>query len=267
MAEERAALLERAGDDRTTAAVPPGAPRPRLFDALVGDDVRVIAEVKRRSPSLGAINESLSAGGQARSYELGGAAAVSVLTEPSRFGGRVADLAEVVSSVQLPVLRKDFHVAPAQLHEARALGASGVLLIVRALPPARLRELFAVAESLVLDALVEVRDERELDLALEIGARIIGVNNRDLETLAIDPTTSTRLIPRIPAEVVVVAESGMRTRADVERVALAGADAVLVGSAVSAAQDPVAAVGALTRVARCGRGARGEAASIAGGAG
>jgi indole-3-glycerol phosphate synthase len=177
-----------------------------------------------------------------------------VLTESAHFGGSPSDLVAVRSAVSLPVLKKDFHVRPIQLLEARALGASAALLIVRALAPDRLREMLDVARRLELEALVEVRDEAELDRALECGATMIGVNNRDLETLVIDATTAERLVPRIPAHVIAVAESGVASRADVERYAARGADAVLVGSSISAAADPVQATRALAGVPRRARG-------------
>jgi indole-3-glycerol phosphate synthase len=151
------------------------------------------------------------------------------------------------------VLKKDFHVVPIQLVEAKSLGASAALLIVRALGPVGLRELLSTARELALEVLVEVRDERELDLALECDAAVVGINNRNLETLAIDAGTSERLLGRVPADVIAIAESGVVSRSDVERVARVGADAILVGSSVSAAADPAAAVRSLTGVPRAPR--------------
>jgi indole-3-glycerol phosphate synthase len=250
--EARAAALESRGAplDRAARAEPPA---PALRAALRGDHVRVIAEVKRRSPSKGAIAPTLDAAGQALAYEAGGAAAVSVLTEPAHFGGSPDDLRHVRRAVSLPVLRKDFHVRPIQLVEARALGASGALLIARALAPDRLREMLATAHALDLEVLVEVQDESELDLALAEGATLIGVNNRNLETHAIDQGNAERLIPRIPNGVVAVAESGISSAADVARYAAHGAAAVLVGSSISAAADPIAATRALAAVRRIPR--------------
>jgi indole-3-glycerol phosphate synthase len=221
--------------------------------ALGGDRLAVIAEVKRRSPSKGAINPSIDAASQAAAYEHGGAAAISVLTEPSHFGGSTADLGDVLAAVSVPVLKKDFHVEGVQLLEARALGASAALLIVRALSPDRLTALIELARAIGLETVVEIRDEAELERALGVGARIIGINNRDLETLRIDPTTAQRLLPLIPSDVVAIAESGMSTVEDVEAAARAGADAVLVGSFVSAAPDPAAAVRALCGIPHMGR--------------
>ena len=242
----RAAELERAATSRR-----PGF---SLESALRGADVGVIAEVKRRSPSKGVIAADLDAPGQAQAYVAGGAAAISALTEPAHFGGSIADLVEVGTSVSVPTLKKDFHVQPIQLVEARALGASAALLIVRALSPDRLREMMETARRLDLEVLVEVRDDGELDRALECGARVIGVNNRDLESLVIDPSTAERLIPRIPARLVAVAESGIVTRTDVERYAACGADAVLVGSSISAALEPTRATRAIAGVPRRSRG-------------
>ena len=156
----------------------------------------------------------------------------------------------VRASVAAPALKKDFHVRPIQLVEAKSLGASAALLIVRALSPDRLREMVDTARALALEVLVEVRDERELERALECGATMIGVNNRDLETLIIDPTTAERVIPRIPGDVVAIAESGVRTREDVVRYAACGADAVLVGSSISGAPDPVHATRMIAAVPR-----------------
>jgi indole-3-glycerol phosphate synthase len=235
---------------RRAAAV---AAPPAFGQALRGSAVCVIAEVKRRSPSKGLINGALSAPAQAVAYERGGAAAISVLTEPAHFGGSNDDLAAVRGAVRLPVLKKDFHIDPVQLVEARAIGASAALLIARALEPALLVEMVARGQALGLELLVEVRDERELDRALEAGARIIGINNRNLETLEIDPATAERLLGRVPASIVAIAESGVTGRDDVTRVAAAGADAVLVGSSVSGANDPSAAVRALAGVDRVPR--------------
>ena len=252
-AEARAALLEARADEleREASAAPAG---PSLASALRGADVRLIAEVKRRSPSKGAIAPALDAADQARAYVDGGAAAISVLTEPAHFGGSTSDLLAVRSGVAVPALKKDFHVLPIQLVEARALGASAALLIARALSPDRLREMIATARRLDLEVLVEVRDEAELERALECGASMIGVNNRNLETLVIDPATAERLIPRIPPGLVAIAESGVSTREDVERYARSGADAVLVGSSISAAPDPTQATRALAGVPRRSRG-------------
>jgi indole-3-glycerol phosphate synthase len=154
----------------------------------------------------------------------------------------------------VPVLKKDFHVHPIQLVEARAIGASAALLIARALSPDRLREMMESAHRLELEVLLEVRDEGELERALECGATMIGVNNRDLESLRIDPSTAERLIPHIPPELVAVAESGIGAREAVERYASCGADAVLVGSSISAAAEPSQATRAIAGVSRRSRG-------------
>ena len=248
-ARDRAAALRarRAELMRASAAV---GTVPSLSAALRTATVGVIAEVKRRSPSKGWINPAMVSVERACAYETGGAAAISVLTEPAHFGGSIDDLIAVRAGVRVPVLKKDFHVEPIQLLEAKAIGASAALLIARALSPREFRDMLAVAGELDLEVLVEVRDEDELSRALDAGARLIGINNRDLETLVIDPTTSERVLGSIPASVVAVAESGVASRADVERLARAGADAVLVGSAVSASADPAAAVRELSSVPR-----------------
>ena len=218
--------------------------------ALRGDDVAVIAEVKRSSPSRGAINPGLDLEMQVRAYEAGGAAAISILTEPGRFGGSNDDLIRARASLRTPLLKKDFHVDVLQIAEARSLGASAALVIVRAVPPSRLKELLQGGRDVGLEILVEVRNESELQLALTLGAQLIGVNNRNLETLEIDPETSLRLLPLIPRGVVAIAESGITSVADVKHAAAAGADAVLVGSELSASGDPEPTVRALTGVRR-----------------
>jgi indole-3-glycerol phosphate synthase len=245
------ALRQREAELSRAAARMPEARS--LAAALRGERVGVIAEVKRRSPSKGWINPNLSAADQALAYEGGGAAAVSVLTEPDHFGGSVEDLAAVRAAVSIPVLKKDFHVEPIQLLEAKAIGASAALIIARALSPEQLGRMADYARTIDLAVLVEVRDEDELARALDVGARIIGINNRNLESLVIEAGTAERLLALMPGDVVAVSESGVESRADVERVARAGADAVLVGSVISAAADPTAAVRALASVARMPR--------------
>ena len=221
---------------------------PGFAAALRGDDVKIVAEVKRSSPSRGAINTELDVAKQVAAYEAGGAAAISVLTEPARFGGSNEDLLRARAAVRIPLLRKDFHVEAIQILEAKSLGASAALVIVRAVPPARLKELMSAGIDAGIEILVEVRDENELDLALSLGAGLIGVNNRNLETLEIDPETSFRLLPLIPRDVVAIAESGVRSVKDVERLSGAGANAVLVGTELSASRNPEAAVRALTGI-------------------
>ena len=230
------------------------APRPSFAGSLRRTDVAVIAELKRKSPSKGAIAPSLPAGTQTAAYERGGASALSVLTEPAEFGGAADDVRVARRATSLPVLKKDFHVHSIQLIEAVGLGASAALLIARALPPDRLRRLADDAAALGLEALVEVRSEDELEDALAIEHAVIGVNSRDLETLIIDPAVTNRLVAAVPGDRVVVAESGVAGRGDVERCAAQGADAVLVGSSISAASDPAAAVAALVGVPRSHRG-------------
>ena len=246
-------LKRRRRELEALAAAQP--PAPPFAAALRRSDVAVVAEVKRRSPSRGDINVQLSPGLQAAAYYSGGAAAVSVLTEPRHFGGSGEDLVAVRSAAQLPVLKKDFHVDAIQLVEARALGASAVLLIARALDLKALRHLATEAAALGLEVVIEVRTEAELEGALSTDAPVIGVNSRDLETLAMDFGVTERVLPAIPARRVAIAESGVTSRADVERAAGYGADAVLVGSAVSVASDPAGAVRALTGVVRGSRAA------------
>ena len=242
------ALVSRTAELTTAARSVSGVPS--FGSALDRGSVGIIAEVKRASPSRGVINRDLGAADQARAYERGGAVAVSVLTEPSRFGGHNDDLLAVRAMVSIPVLRKDFHIEPVQLFEARALGSSAALVITRAVSPAKLAELLAVGRDIELEILVEVRDEAELALALTCGANLIGVNNRNLESLAVDRSTVDRVLPLIPRSCRAIAESGFETRADVESAAGSGADAVLIGSVFSAAPDPESVVRSLVGVPR-----------------
>lgn len=252
-AELRARALESAGAalERSARSAPPVA---SFAAALRSGRVAVIAELKRRSPSKGAINETLDVPARAAEYAAAGAAALSVLTEPVRFGGSLDDLRAAHASVRVPLLRKDFIVHRLQLLEARAAGAAAVLLIARALPPERRTALAAEAQDIGLDVLLEVRSERELEHALGVAHAVIGINNRNLETLAIDDTISERLLPLVPAHRTAVYESGVKNRADVERAAALGADAVLVGSALSSSADGGAAAALLVGVARRPRG-------------
>lgn len=245
------ALAARRDAVRLAAAARPAPPSFRA--ALRAPTVALIAEVKRRSPSAGTINAAIDPAERAAAYAEAGASAVSVLTDVAHFGGDIADLQAAAARVAVPCIRKDFIVDELQIVEARAAGAAAVLLIVRALPPARLRELREVAEALGLEALVEAHDARELDVALESGAHIVGVNSRDLDTFRIDVDAAWRLVERIPADRIAVAESGMAVRTDVEAAAAAGADAVLVGTALSSLGEPRAAVAALAGVPRRGR--------------
>jgi len=222
--------------------------------ALSRPDVAVIAEIKRRSPSKGVLDDTLDAGVRASEYALGGASALSILTEPSEFGGSLEDLADARSRVEIPLLRKDFIVDEVQLLEARLAGASAVLLIARALRADRFFALAAAARSIGLDVLLEVRDEAELERALGVPDGVIGVNNRNLETLAIDDRVSERLLRLVPPERTAVYESGIQDVEGVRRAAALGADAVLVGSALSVVASPVDAVRRLTGVARNARG-------------
>ncbi|MDE2663406.1 MAG: indole-3-glycerol phosphate synthase TrpC [Gemmatimonadota bacterium] len=222
------------------------APPPRGFEASLRrpGEVSVVAEFKRRSPSAGDINPYAQAAGVASVYASAGAAAISVLTDERYFGGSLDDLRSAKDAVGVPVLRKDFTLDPVQLYEARAAGADAVLLIVRALGDARLRELLEIAGELGLGALVEAHDEEEVARALEAGARILGVNARDLATFEVDLERSLRLIEELPADVAAVAESGIRSAEDAAAAGSAGADAVLVGGWLMAG-DPAAGVEAL----------------------
>ena len=208
------------------------APPVRDFSAALrraDGRLAVIAEIKRRSPSKGAIDESLDPISLAGEYERGGAACLSVLTDEPHFGGRASDLKAARSATSLPVLRKDFTVCELDIVDAALMGADAVLLIVAALSDDELRRFQAVAGQLALDALVEVHDEAELERALAIDARLIGVNQRNLHTFAVDQNRAEQLMTQIPAGVVAVAESGIRGNEDARRLASAGYRAVLVG--------------------------------------
>lgn len=210
--------------------------------ALRAPGVAVIAEVKRRSPSSGELADIGDPAALARCYEAGGARAISVLTERAHFGGSLDDLDSVRAAVAIPLLRKDFIVSSYQVHEARAHGADIVLLIVAALDQNTLVGLRERVESLGMTALVEVHDEAEAGRAVDAGASLIGVNARDLRTLTVDRSAFARIVPGLPSQVLVVAESGVRGPLDLIEYASAGADAVLVGSGLVTAADPRSAV-------------------------
>jgi indole-3-glycerol phosphate synthase len=213
----------------------------------------VIAELKRRSPSAGVLRANLDSGDRAALYAANGAAAISVLTDTQYFGGSVDDLRLAAGRCALPLLRKDFIIDEVQILEARAAGASAVLLIVRLLTPERLAQLMRYSGDLGVDALVEVHTAQELSIALEAGAEVIGVNSRDLDTFSIDAEAAWRLVAEVPAGRIAVAESSVSAPADVSRVAQAGADAVLVGTALSVAEAPEQLLRELALVPRRGR--------------
>lgn len=217
-----------------------------VMDRLAGHNMAVIAEVKRRSPSKGDLAPIPEPATLAAAYAAGGAAAISVLTEQRRFGGTLADLDAVRAAVDIPVLRKDFMVAPYQFYEARAHGADMVLLIVAALSDSELADFLALSSQLGMTALVETHTAEEVDRAVAAGATLIGVNNRNLKTLEVDIAQFEKLAAQIPAGITRVAESGIFTPADVQRVARAGADAVLVGEALVKHNEPTSAVQSLS---------------------
>ena len=229
-------------DDAALAA----APSPRGFaTALRADGLSVIAEIKRRSPSMGDLNPDLDPALMAKAYVDGGAAALSVLTDFGYFGGSTHDLDVARAAVDVPVLRKDFTVCVGDVRATRAHGADAVLLIVAALSDAELRDCHREANALGLDALVEVHDDDELARALAAGARIVGVNQRDLRTFEVDHERAVRMAADIPDDVVRVAESGVRNGDDARRLRDAGYDAILVGQTVVTAGDPADTVRSL----------------------
>ncbi len=232
------------------AAAASGNPRPVLKPLAEADRVAVIAEVKRRSPSAGALAEDVDPVARAGGYARGGAFAISVLTDGPFFGGSLEDLRRVREGVDIPVLRKDFILDELQLLEALGAGADLVLLIARILTPPRLARLREETEALGMTALVEIHGESELGPALDAGARLLGVNNRDLATFTTDLAVTAALAPRVPPGVLVVSESGIRTPEDVATVGAAGAQGVLVGESLMRSEDPEAAVRALASVPR-----------------
>ncbi|HTW11443.1 MAG TPA: indole-3-glycerol phosphate synthase TrpC [Solirubrobacteraceae bacterium] len=209
--------------------------------ALAKPGLSMIAEHKRSSPSAGVIRADLELADVVRAYQRAGASALSILTEETRFGGRLEDLATARTAAALPILRKDFVVDEYQLYEALAGGADAVLLIVAALEVGPLADLHALAGRLGLAALVEVHNAAELAIAAGIGAEIIGINNRNLSTLQVDTATTYELLPQIPAGSIRVAESGFRTREELEQLRAAGVDAVLIGEALMRSPDIEAA--------------------------
>lgn len=227
--------------------------RPAFLGGWDRGRIAVIAEVKRRSPSQGTIRADLDPAEHAAAYARAGASAVSVLTDGPFFGGSLEDLRAVAARVRVPLLRKDFILDELQVAEARACGASAVLLIVRALTSERLSALSEAARDWGLATVVEVHDARELEVALGSGAPIIGVNSRNLDTFEIDVPAAWALLARIPGDRIAIAESGMTSEADVLGAAEAGADGVLIGTALSAASDPAALVRTLVGVQRRGR--------------
>ncbi|MEU0558544.1 indole-3-glycerol phosphate synthase TrpC [Dactylosporangium maewongense] len=231
--------------DEIKAAAAQAAPPIDAYAKLRAPGVGVIAEVKRASPSKGQLAEIPDPAELAKEYAAGGARAVSVLTEGRWFGGSLDDFAAVRAAVDVPLLRKDFVVSSYQVHEARAFGADLVLLIVAALDQNTLSGLLDRIESLGMTALVEVHDEEETDRALEAGARVIGINARNLRTLEVDRTVFERIAPGLPNDVVKIAESGVRGPHDLIRYASAGADAVLVGEGLVTQKSPRDAVAEL----------------------
>jgi indole-3-glycerol phosphate synthase len=250
LAETRTEVERRKRELPLDAAIGNGRARDaarlgRFRDALSGEGVAVIAEFKRRSPSAGTLREQPQLAEIVGAYERGGAVAVSVLTEGPNFEGSLADLREARATCDLPLLRKDFIVDRYQLHEASAAGADAVLLIVAALEQGELASLYAAARALGLDVLVEVHDREELGRALDIGADILGINNRDLRDFSVDIERTERLMDAIPPGVKVVSESGIADAEQISRLRRRGVSAVLVGESLMRAADPAAALRAL----------------------
>jgi indole-3-glycerol phosphate synthase len=232
--EAKGKLSEAALEQRVASS-----PQPREFSrALQGDGLSVVAEIKRASPFKGALNLDLDAAPLARAYAAGGAAAISVLTEPEGFKGSIEDM-QAARDAGLPLLRKDFIIDPFQVLESRACGADALLLIVKAVGN-ELSDLASACRAVGMDALVEVHDENELDRAIEAGASLIGVNHRDLATFEVDPDRTRKLAPLVPDGVTLVALSGVSRKQEMLELSDAGADAVLIGETLVTAEDPVA---------------------------
>jgi indole-3-glycerol phosphate synthase len=230
------AVLERAGAERSDSG-----DRRSFISALGQPGLSLIAEHKRRSPSAGLIRDGIALEEVVRAYEHGGAAALSILTEHSSFGGSLEDLRAARVATGLPILRKDFVIDPYQVQESFASGADALLLIVAALSETELAELHAQALELGMAALVEVHDQPELEVALTAGAQLLGINNRDLATLEVDTRRTFELLPKLPASVTVVAESGFSVAHELDELSDAGVDAVLVGEALMRSADIEAA--------------------------
>lgn len=228
------------------------APATRGFGAALGaaDGLGVISEVKRRSPSKGALNPDLDPADIARRYEAGGATCLSVLTDRDWFGGSPEDLAVARAACAIPVLRKDFTVSAADVCDTRIMGADAVLLIAAALDDTELADFHALATEIGLDALVEIHDEAELERALTVDATLVGVNQRDLVTFEVDTDRAVRMAPQMPDGVIRIAESGVRGVEDATRLAEAGYHAVLVGESLVTHGDPAAGVSALRTIGR-----------------
>jgi indole-3-glycerol phosphate synthase len=260
------AAREQVPLEQLRATANPGGSERSLRRALGrGDRVTVIAECKRRSPSRGVLRWNYDPAAIARQYEAAGAAALSVLTEPTFFDGELSHLTQVRAVVSTPVLRKDFILDPYQVWEAKAAGADAVLLIVAALDDGDLLALLAEARAASLEALVEVHDEEELGRALAAGASIVGVNNRDLRTLRVDLETSRRLAPLFPAGVHAVAESGLRTAADLRELHARGYRGFLIGERFMTADEPGAALAQLMAGIEAAPGADASGAGAAAG--
>jgi indole-3-glycerol phosphate synthase len=251
VAEKRAGLVARkAAEPQVMLAARVRSDDVRDFRAAIARPGAVIAELKAKTPTIDGFVHADELHALAGVYERNGAAAISIVTDPARFGTSLSDVTAVRRVSSLPVIAKDFVVDPYQILEARAAGADAILLIVRILEPAALKALHAFTRELAMHALVETHDESEIDIALEAGATIVGINNRNLDTMEVSLDTTRRLAHLVPDGVVLVAESGVKSRADVDDLAARGAGAFLVGGSLLSASDPGAKLRELTAAPR-----------------
>jgi indole-3-glycerol phosphate synthase len=238
---ERLALQIANTDSEALEAQARLAPQPKAFpDVFRGPGIHIIAEIKRASPSKGLLNADIEPAALARTYAVGGACAISVLTEEDHFRGSLSDLREVRSAVSLPILRKDFIIESFQIFEARLAGADSVLLIAALLEGGALKSLIELSRSLAMEPLVEIHDEYELSIALDAGAGLIGINNRDLRTFRTDLEVTVKLASLIPGDRTIISESGIRTQQDISRLRDSGVHGFLIGESLVKSPDPEA---------------------------
>ncbi|AFM26752.1 indole-3-glycerol phosphate synthase TrpC [Desulfomonile tiedjei] len=241
-AERLALQIAHANAGALEAQARLASPPKAFLDAFRGPGIHIIAEIKRASPSKGLLNADLEPASLARTYASGGACAISVLTEEDHFRGSLSDLKEVRRAVPLPILRKDFILEPFQIFEARLAGADSILLIAAVLDEGTLKSLIELSRSMAMEPLVEIHDKYELSMALNVGAGLIGINNRDLRTFGTDLNVTVKLAGLIPSDRTIISESGIRTHQDISRLRDAGVHGFLIGETLVKSPDPEAAL-------------------------